>query len=59
VVEPGRKEIAAGLRALVGLPEAELAAMGQRGRELARRLYDWSVLTPRYRQLYAAVAAGR
>lgn len=57
IVEPTRHEIAVALRGLVTMSDADLAAMGQKGRQLVRDRFDWKVLTPRYREMYARAAS--
>ncbi len=56
VAEPRRRAIGSALKEMVKLTEAERRAMGKRGRELARKRFDWSVLIPRYRQMYYRAA---
>ena len=55
VVPPERREIAKVLRELISMTDEDRAAMGRRGRELARERFDWSGLIPKYRRMYASV----
>jgi glycosyltransferase involved in cell wall biosynthesis len=55
VVPPERREIAKALKALILMNDDEFAAMGQRGRQLAKERFDWSGLIPKYRQMYDSV----
>lgn len=55
IVEPTRKAIASALRALLNESPDNLKAMGQRGRELIKKRFDWSVVAPKYRKMYANV----
>lgn len=55
VVEPHRRQIAPALRELIGMSDEERRAVGQRGRELVKSRFDWSVLIPRYQQMYQDV----
>lgn len=56
IVSSTRHEIAAALRGMVTMDDAELAAMGGKGRQLVRERFDWKVLIPRYRQMYTSVS---
>ncbi|HKQ49043.1 MAG TPA: glycosyltransferase [Phycisphaerae bacterium] len=53
IVASTRREIATALRSLVTKSTDEIAAMGQKGRQLVRERFDWKVLIPRYREMYA------
>lgn len=57
IVESTRHEIARALRGFVTMEDAERAVMGEKARELVRERFDWKVLIPRYRALYAQIAA--
>jgi glycosyltransferase involved in cell wall biosynthesis len=56
IVESTRNTIAAGLRGLVTMEDAEREVMGQKARQLVRERFDWKVLIPRYREMYARMA---
>lgn len=56
VVRAERAAVGAALKEMVALGEAGLAEMGRRARELSQSRFDWSVLIPRYRQMYGALA---
>lgn len=56
VVRAERAAVGAALREMVASGEAGLAEMGRRARALARSRFDWSVLIPRYRQMYGELA---
>jgi glycosyltransferase involved in cell wall biosynthesis len=55
IVASTRRDIAAALRAFVTMSDTDLAAMGQKGRQLVRERFDWKVLIPRYRKMYAGL----
>ncbi len=57
VVPSNQQAIASALREMVNLPDDALRRMGECAKELARSRYDWSVVTPRYRDLYRRLAA--
>lgn len=59
VVAPERRAIASALRQMVGLSDEERRSMGSRGRELVRRQFAWSVVVPKYVQMYSEVAGSR
>lgn len=56
IVASTRLEIATALRGMVTMPDDEIAAMGQKGRQLVRERFDWKVLIPRYRKMYTSVS---
>ncbi len=56
-VESTRHEIAAALRGMLTMSEADRAAMGQNGRQLVLGRFDWRVLIPRYQEMYSRIAS--
>ncbi|MEK6642346.1 MAG: glycosyltransferase [Planctomycetota bacterium] len=59
IVESQRRAISAALGKLMAQTPVELHSMGERGRQLARDCFDWSVLTPRYRAMYERITSRR
>ncbi len=59
IVEPRRRNIAAGLRELTNLPDGSLGAMGDRARRLVVAQFNWETLLPRFVEMYAAVSRGK
>ncbi|MCZ6699707.1 MAG: glycosyltransferase [Planctomycetota bacterium] len=59
IVEPTRSAIASALRVMLNDPADNLRAMGERGRALIADRFDWSVVIPKYREMYAKVIAGK
>jgi poly(glycerol-phosphate) alpha-glucosyltransferase len=57
-VEPTPESIAGGLRTLLGMPEAERAAMGGRARALAAERFVWSRLARDMKEVYQWVLGG-
>jgi glycosyltransferase involved in cell wall biosynthesis len=56
IVDPHRGSIAATLKQLITMSSDALAAIGQRGRSLARERFDWPKLVPQYRKMYQNAA---
>lgn len=57
VVASDRRSVASALRQLVSITDEERKTMGARAREIVRKQFSWSILTPRYLKLYQDVAA--
>ena len=57
-VPPGEEGVETALLELFALPDADLDAMGRRGRELIERDYAWPAVTPKFLQLYEWLAGG-
>lgn len=56
VYAPERDNIVSALRPLVQMSDDQRADIGARSRIAARSILDWSVLAPRYVELYAAIS---
>jgi glycosyltransferase involved in cell wall biosynthesis len=55
VCEPRRDDLRAALQSLLSLPPVARAAAGQQLRSAARAVLDWSVLAPRWAEMYRQI----